>query len=647
MKKISIKLSILAVLLTANVAFSQEQKEEKVEQLDEVVLSDTKFELKKEHSGKIIYKITQKDIEQNAGKSVIDLLDNIAGVEISGNNNAKGTNLGLYFRGGRSRQVAVLIDGVLVSDPTGIASVYNLNLIDINQIESIEILKGSSSTLYGSGAATGVINIILKKASKKPISLNYSASIGTNDTQKNRKGNFDEINQNVGLRGTLNKFNYIATYGISTSNGMSAASDVNSATSFEKDDFNSSNGLIKLGYAVNDKLSFEAFGNYNRYEYDYDTGSYADSDINNGYEKEVKHGLKANFSYNKGELIVIGSASNLKRGFDSFNSFGGTTDSYLYEGKSLSAEIVNKYTLNNEFHVIVGLNYQDFDNQTNTPFGNIDSDIAKYTTTDSYVSIVYTGKNGLNVNAGVRLNNHSEYGDHFVYHVNPSYNILSSDDAKVKVLASYSTAFIAPSTYQLFSSFGNLDLNPEENTTIEAGFDASYKKWLEVSSVFFYRDEENKVIFNFDPITFVSQYGNAEGKSNAKGVETAVRIKPIDKVTVNLSHTFTHKSEDFNYIPKNKIVANIVATPFKNSTFSVTFKNLSDRNASYYDATIFSVIDTTMKSYSLVDFSASYKLIKHLTVFGSLDNAFNENYEDVYGFSTRGRNIKLGIKLNF
>lgn len=647
MKKISIELSALALLLTVNVAFAQEQKEKKVEQLDEVVISDTRFELKKENSGKIIYKITKKDIEQNVGKSVIDLLDNIAGVEINGTNNVKGTNLGLYFRGGRSRQVAVMIDGVLVSDPTGIASTYNLNLIDINQIESIEVLKGSSSTLYGSGAATGVINIILKKASRKPISINYTASLGSNDTQRNRSGKLEELSQNFGFRGTLNRFNYVASFGTTKSDGMSAASDANATTPFEKDGFLGENGLLKLGYDINNKISLEFFGNYNKYNYDYDAGAYTDSNINNGFYKELKDGVKVNYAYNKGKLFIIGSASNLKRSFDSYNSWGGTTDNYAYEGKSLSVELVNKYTINDEFHVITGINYQDFDNQTNTPFGNIDSNIAKYTTTDPYASVVYTGKNGLNINAGARLNNHSEYGNHVVYNVNPSYNVISSDNAKLKVLASYSTAFIAPSTYQLFSQYGNLDLKPEENTTIEFGFDASYKKWLEISSVFFYRDETNKVIFNFDPITFVSQYGNADGKTSAKGVETVVKLKPADKIVVNLAHTYTYKSADFNYIPKNKITANIVANPFKNATFIVGFKNVSNRSASYFDSTTFTTVDTTMKSYNLVDFSASYKLVEHLTIFGALDNAFNEDYEAIYGYSTRGRNIKLGLKLNF
>ena len=102
MKRNTLKLSVLTLLLSAQIAVAQEEQKEKVEQLDEVVLSDTKFELKKENSGKIIYKITKKQIEQSAGKTVADLLDQVAGVEISGNNNAAGYPIGIYIRGGRN-----------------------------------------------------------------------------------------------------------------------------------------------------------------------------------------------------------------------------------------------------------------------------------------------------------------------------------------------------------------------------------------------------------------------------------------------------------------------------------------------------------------------------------------------------------------
>lgn len=439
MKKNTIYLSALALLMATNVTIAQEKQEEKVEQLDEVFLSDTKFELKKENSGKVIYKITSKEIEQNTGKTVIDLLDNIAGVEVNGNNNAAGSNIGLYFRGGRNRQVAVMIDGVLVTDPTGISSTFNLNLLDLNQVESIEVLKGSSSTLYGSGAANGVINIKLKKASSVPISFNYTASLGTNNTQRNRKNSFDELNQSIGLRGTLDKFSYLATLSMSSIDGMSSANDKNAVTPFEKDAFHSNNSMVKLGYKATDKLSFEIFGDYNDYDYDYDGGPYFDSEINNGYEKQLRVGFKSNFKYDKGELIGTVSTSELERGFESFNGFSNTVDNYLYEGESLFAEIINKYNFSESTHLIAGINYQDFDNQTTTPFGNIDSDLANYTTFDPFASVVYT-QNRFNLNVGLRLNNHSEYGNHLVYHVNPSFNLKSEDDFKLKALASYSTA---------------------------------------------------------------------------------------------------------------------------------------------------------------------------------------------------------------
>ncbi len=642
MNKNTIYLGVLVLLLTATIVNAQENKQEKVEELDEVFLSDTKFELKKENSGKVIYKITAQEIEQNTGETVMDILDNIAGVEVNGNNNAPGSNIGLYFRGGRNRQVAVMIDGVLVTDPTGISSSYNLNLLDLNQVESIEILKGSSSTLYGSGAAAGVINIKLKKASNTPISFNYTASLGTNETQRNRKMNLDEISQSIGLRGALDKFSYLANFSMASISGMSAANDKDAAIPFQEDAFLNNNSMLKLGYQVSDQLNFELFGDYNQYDYDYDGGAYFDSDINNGSEEQLRVGLKSNFKYNKGKLIATVSMSDLERGFESFNGFSGTIDNYLYEGKTVFAELINKYNFSENVHVITGINYQDFDNNTTTPFGNIDRELANYSTFDPFATVVYS-KNKFNLNAGLRLNTHSEYGSHLVYHLNPSYHLKSTDDFKLKALASYSTAFIAPSTYQLFSVYGNIDLNPEENSTIEFGLETSYKDWLEATAVFFYREEDNAIILP-DFITYV----NGESTVNARGVETVVSIQPIEKVKVTLAHTYTNKSADFNYIPEHKFNARVEVKSLEHTFISFNFKNVGERT--YFDQWgSFGTAgeDVLMDSYQLVDFNVNHNLGDHAVVFASLQNAFNEDYEDTLGFSTRGRNFRVGLKLNF
>ena len=148
----------------------------KTEKLDEVVITDSKFQLKRENSGKVITKITSKDLEKLQGQSIAEIIGRTVGVEINGTRSNAGQNLSYFIRGGRNRQVLILIDGIQVTDPSQIANDYDLRLLNPDQVESIEILKGASSTLYGTGAATAVINIKLKEASKEPFNLNLRST---------------------------------------------------------------------------------------------------------------------------------------------------------------------------------------------------------------------------------------------------------------------------------------------------------------------------------------------------------------------------------------------------------------------------------------------------------------------------------------
>ncbi|GAB1309104.1 TonB-dependent vitamin B12 receptor [Urechidicola sp. KH5] len=645
MKKQTLRVSVMCALFAVFTANAQEQDPE-IEQLDEVVLSDTKFELKKENSGKIIYKISQEEIAQSAGLTISDLLDQVPGIDINGNNNVAGSPISIYIRGGRNHQAAIVIDGILVNNPTGIAASYNLNLINLNDVESIEILKGSSSTLYGSGAAAGVINIKMKKAAQKPVSVNYTATIGTNDSQENRTSNLKNLTQQFGINGSVEKFDYLVNLAASKSDGLSAASDANSDTPFEDDAFVSNNAMVKLNYALSNRLKVGVFGHFNQYDYDYDAGAFADSDINNGNEKENRYGVVASYEYDKGELKATGSWSDLERGFDSYNGWTDTVDNYLYEGKTVFAEIINKYEFSENFFLIAGINYQEFSNNTNTPFGDIDKDLANFNVVDPFVNVVYN-RGKFNLNAGARLNNHSEYGSHFVYNVNPSYNLISKEDLNVKVLASYSTAFIAPSTYQLYSQYGNLDLDPEEAATLEGGFELSNNDWLQLNALFFYRDETNRIIFVTDPVTFASQYENATGEQNVKGVEANATLMPLEKTVIDLGYTYTYKSEDVDYIPTHKWFAAVQYQPIEKLNLGASINHLGERTyfdqfGSFGDAGE----DVIMDAYSLIDFNANYSC-QNVTFLASLNNAFNEDYVDVLGYTTKGRNVLLGVRLNF
>ncbi len=224
MNKKIVRISALFVLIGA-CAFAQKKGVvlPVANELEEVVISDSKFALPKEKSGKVIVKITADDLKKRPGQSIAEVLSTVAGVEINGNQSRNGKDLGVFIRGGRGHQVLILIDGVPVTDASGISLSYDLRLLAADQVQSIEVMKGAASTLYGSGAATGVINITLKKAAKKSIAGNVYMNVGTQTAAKDKDYSAQDFNQGFSFNGKSDKFNYFASLNSTETSGISEA----------------------------------------------------------------------------------------------------------------------------------------------------------------------------------------------------------------------------------------------------------------------------------------------------------------------------------------------------------------------------------------------------------------------------------------
>ena len=639
MNKKFIGLSVFT--LATAFAYAQESDTLKVNNLKEVVVSDTKFAQSKEKSGKIIEVITAQDLEAKKGQNLANVLSQVAGVEINGNQSFNGKNLGYYIRGGRNRQVAIYIDGVPVSDASGINIEYDLRLIPVEQIEKIEVMKGASSTLYGTGAATGVINITLKKSAKKEISGNAYINMGTQNTSNTSKTSAQDFNQGLSVNGTINKVSYMTTLNSTETKGMSEAAGEN----FEEDTFSRVNVLQKIGFKANDKLSFEFFGNYDRIKNTFDNSfdgiiANADDLNNNSFSEQFRIGFLPKYKYNKGEFAINAGASTIDRVLNISNSWSGTIDNYNYSGRSASIDAFNKYNFSKQVYLVLGAQYQYFDMTQNTN-GVVDviKENAKFNLLDPYATLVFNSDFGLNINAGARFNTHSEYGNQVVYNFNPSY---SFENLPLKVLASYSTAFITPSLYQLYGPYGNLDLTPEENATAEFGFESQLlNKKLTINAVGFYREEENT-------FGFTSNYINIDGTYNAKGVETSVRYTLSERFNIGGNYTFTQVEEQLNrLIPKHK--GNVdLNYKFKRGTFGINYQYVDHRSDAFYDMNIWATQAVNLAAYQLVNSNISYELLpKRLHIFGTVTNILNEDFQEVIGYNTRGRNYKLGLNFMF
>lgn len=613
-------ISVYAFGLLCAFGFAQ-QKEESVEQLDEVVVSDSRFELKRENSGKTVIKIDRKEIERNQGRSVVSLINTKSGIEINGSRSNAGQNLGTYIRGGSNRQVMVLIDGVKVSDPSQIDGEYDLRLLSLGQIESIEIIKGAASALYGSGAATAVINITTKKAAEKAIALQVNSSFGTNQVKDDQNYNIADVRNNVLVSGTVDKFSYIAGFNHQNTNGMSAATtDAN-----EKDPYSNHDVSLKLGYDFTDNFSVKVFGNVEKIKSDYDASAFADAD-NVFLSKQYRTGLHSEYTYNNGGVYFNGAYSKYDREFVS--QYGSTFTSRNFVG-----DLYTKNVFSSMFHTIVGVNVIDDE----TEFDGKQS----ATSIDPYANVVFITGAGFNLNTGIRLNVHSEYGEHLTYNLNPSYS-YDLGSGYVKVFGSYSTSFIAPSLSQLFGFYGpNPDLKPEEDKTLEGGLEYSLSKKLRISALYFKRDEKNLIAYDFN-----QGYYNAADKTTAQGVEVELSASPVEHLDFSANYTFTERKEEVKVrLPKHKMNASLGYSFLPGSYASLSYQYNSERADNFYDPDLGASVPVNLESYSLVDLYISHRLCKKVKLFGGIDNILNEDYTEVYGYNTRGRNVRLGFSV--
>ncbi len=642
MNKNFIRFSAILALVTTCV-YAQEKDSTTVNHLQEVVISDTKFAQSKEKSGKVITKISADELQKKSGQSLASILSSVPGVEINGNQSANGKNLGYYIRGGKNQQVLILIDGNPVTDASGISFEYDLRLLPVDQVESIEIMKGAASTLYGSGAATAVINITLKKSSNKSLQANAYLNIGSNNTATDHKYNGQDFNQGFSLNGTVKKVSYLASINSTETNGMSQIAEPDAYSNYDKDRFSRINYMTKIGIKATQKLTMDFFGNYDKvntdYDFQYDNTGLNDTNWNHSKTEQFRFGFSPKYVYTKGEFRLNSSLSKIQRSYQEYNSI--SIDHSMYEARSMNVDAFNKYSLSRQFYMVTGANYQFHDMRSDTPYSKIAKDSTKLNMIDPYITGVYISNFGLNINAGARWNIHSQYGNQLVYNVNPSFNF--GKEIPLKVLGSISTAFITPSLYQLYSEYGMASLTPEKNTTIETGFEATLlNKKLTLNVVGFYREQNNSIGFD---ATY--HYANIEGLNKAKGMETSFNYSINNSIYFNANYTFTQVDEALNrLIPKHKVNASIDFSASKRLFLNAAYQYVDTRQESFFDGNTYAIVAVKLSSYQLLNTMIKYELVKNrLSIFGTVTNILNEDFIENIGYSTRGRNFKLGIHI--
>ena len=615
-----------SVTAQTNESSKSEQDSLKVNLLNEAVVSGTRFKVPVEKSGKTIYRITEQQLQHNAGKTIVDVLNEVPGVQMEGNFGSPGTNVSVYQRGGRNKNTLILIDGVPLNDPSGINASHDLRLLPISAIESVEVLNGGLSTLYGTGASAGVISIKLKSSYKNELNASIDANYGSYNT----------LTTNGNVRGKAGKLDYMLYANYSVSDGFSSALDENDQD-FDDDGFDQKNVLLKLGYDFSNKFKLDFVTGYDDFVTDYDDGAFTDGEnVQKGEMFRV--GITPTFKYDKGELVFKTLFIQNEREFISAYPTA-------YKGKNIQLDLSNKHKFDNRFTALWGINSQTLSYKQED---GLDYDDTKFDILDPYASLFYDNK-GLNIHAGARINTHSEYDTELVYNINPSYLFNLSEKSKLKVLGSISTSYITPTGYQLYSIYGNTDLKPEKSKNYEIGASYYLGEKFTFNVVYFERKEKDAIdfvsLYDNDGNWIGGIYDNLDTERDLVGVELDLTYNLNKNYSLSAYYSFTEADDPttFYRIPKNKFGVTIDINATENTLLSVKYNFTGKRTI--FDFGSFSEIE--LADYGLLDIYAQHLFLDgKLNIYGAVNNLLDKDFVSVYGFTTRGINFNIGLNYN-
>ena len=583
--------------------------------LDEITLIESQIPIKRKESGRSIIKIDSMDLKKFGGRNISELLSTKAGIITLGNASISGQNLRYSIRGSQNNQVLIFIDGVRISDPSRIDNDFDINFLNINQIESIEILKGASSSLYGSSASAGVINITTKKSHENQ-SLSIELFTGTENDAKRKLDDLTYFSTNLGFNKDFSFLKLGLNFSTLNTNGMSAISTGPEIDNFSKYNFNlnlsNQDGPIEWFIILNKSQIKNGYDN-----------SFPIEDANFiGLSFLESLSSRFKYQYGKGEISLMAGLQNTSREY---------RDNYPLTFNSInkSAEILNKFKISDKIYSVQGILFQDsgYDGVPNV------SQVGLYS------NLVYLSGKNLNFSLGGRINNHQTYGKFFTYSLNPSYNIDFKESENIKIFATLNSAFIAPSLYQLYDPYsGNKELLPEESISKEIGIEINNQK-RNLSIVFFEREENPKIIYEYDSSTFTGGYINSPSDLTFRGVEIDYSKKFFNKLDFNFNYTFNElKDGTLQRLPKHSFNESVTYNLKKNRQLSFIYR-LRGKREVLGGAEI-------LNSYGLMDLR--YSLSKGKIDFNFwINNLFNKEYVEILNYSSKGRNLRFGISYEF
>ena len=573
-------------------------------------------------TGSSVTVLDEQAILESQKVSVLDLLRTLPGITVS-RNGGIGAVSTLRIRGAESGQTMVLIDGIKVNDLSSPSGEFNFANLMTDNIERIEVLRGPQSTLYGSDAIGGVINIITKKADEL---FSASGSLEGGSFGTFRGSAYVGFNQDI-LSFTL------SASGVRTGN-ISAADSANGNT--ENDPYHSHTVSGNLSVKVSDTVSFNGVLRYgdstaNFDAFDFLAGTFVDGDgVTTSQDLQGSVGVDLLAFNGTLQTNAKVSWSTIDR-FDTEN--GGP--SFSSTSRNRTVDILNTIEVSDAVTLLVGGQLQD-NKITTEVFGFFASTLSGEADINSvFGEAIISPVENLTLTAGVRHDDHETFGGATTFRVTGVYHF---PNAGTILRANWGEGFKAPTLFQLFSAFGDPALQPETSEGWEIGVEQELVGGnATIGVTYFHRKTQNQIDFSFVSFKFANI-----AQTRARGFEVVFAANPFEFMTLDANYTRVNATDLTTGLvllrrPKNIFNANITVNP----TNTISISAGVNYTGKQLDQGVF------LDPFTVVDIRGSVKLAENVTLFARIENMLDENYQEVRGFGTPGISGFAGIRGNF
>ena len=585
--------------------------------LDEIVVTATRIEQPLKHTLSTTTVITQEDIKNSQAADVITILRSVAGVEIS-QTGGYGKSSSLFLRGSNSTQTLVLLDGVRInSATTGTTSIEHLML---DQIERIEIVRGNVSSLYGSEAIGGVIQIFTKRGRGEPV-FNVSAGAGNHGTQRAAAG-FGGSIENTNFNLQVSRFN---TEGVSAINPA-----IVPAANPDSDGYDNTSVSANVRHSLNadHSLSASAFNSLGRNQYDSAYGP--STDINTNKVRVSKFSLASDDRLSESWQSKL----QLAQGTDNYQDFknGAPTafsgvPSSKFQTDNTQVIWQNMIRLDEGNQLLVGAEHLD---------QQVSSDIRPgYMQDQRKVNSLfagYTGNYGAHkLQTNIRQDNNSQYGTANTGLLGYGYSFNDT----WRATTSYSTAFRAPTFNELYyPGYGNAALKPEQSRNKEAGL--HYTANEHKLSVIYFDNRTSDLIAGF-PLKNINEarIDGFEFSYAGQFGDTGVKLAATSQNPRDLTN---NKALD-----RRANMHSSVAATQKLGALQIGAEWRYSDTRTDTDRFSFPSVPRTLEAYHVFNLTAAYSLSKQLKLSLRADNLTDQNDSNAYGYNPLGRTFFVSM----